>query len=127
MIRMEPIKPIEGVLEDSQGQGSVLAEVVRDHYWRQHSQEVPAVEAGEDSSRITERQQGRPEEKGIPAKPRRTYAEFEVNRDTREVTVRIIDADSGKLVRTIPPEELAREIAKGNFDPKQLRRRAVLI
>ena len=41
--------------------------------------------------------------------------------------MRIIDADSGKLVRTIPPDELAKEIAKGNLQPAQLRRRAVLV
>jgi uncharacterized FlaG/YvyC family protein len=58
---------------------------------------------------------------------RHTYAEFEVNRETHEVVVRIIDVDSGKLVRTIPPDQLAEEIVKGDIMPNRLRRRAVLV
>ena len=37
----------------------------------------------------------------------RTYARFDVNDQTRAVTVRIFDASTGKLVRTIPASTLA--------------------
>lgn len=122
---MEPIKPVEGVSHENQGQASPLAEVLRDGYWQQRAQEIPPVEAEEQAAEVTEKRRGQAQEK--PAKTRHTYAEFEVNRETHEVIVRIIDADSGKLVRTIPPDQLAREIARGNFHPSQLRRRAVLV
>jgi uncharacterized FlaG/YvyC family protein len=123
---MEPIKPIEGTLKDGEGQASVLAKVVREHYWQRQAREMTAVEAGEEASQTTEKQQGQGEKKpGVQTQY--TYAEFEINQETRTVIVHIIDAESGKLVRTIPPEDLAKEIAKGNFHPNQLRRRAIVV
>ena len=123
---MEPIKPIEGTLKDGEGQASVLAEVVRENYWKQRAQEMPAVESSDGASGPAQKQQGQDQEKPARVGPQRTYAEFEINQDTREVIVRIIDAETGKLVRCIPPEELAKEIVKGNLYPNQLRRRAIL-
>jgi len=123
---MDPIKPIEGILKDGEGQASALAEVVRDSYWKQKAQETPVVEASEESSDTT--QKGYDQEEATTRAPmQRTYAEFEINRETREVIVRIIDAENGRLIRTIPPDELAKEIIKGNLYPRQLRRRAILV
>ena len=123
---MEPIKPVEGTLKDGEGQASVLAEVVRENYWKQRAKDMPPVEASDETSGPAQKQQGQEPEKPARAGPQRTYAEFEINQDTREVIVRIIDAETGKLVRSIPPEELAKEIVKGNLYPNQLRRRAIL-
>lgn len=124
---MEPIKPVEANSKNTQGQGSVLAEVLRESYWKQQAQkETSTVEASEKS---LDSAQKRHDDSTVENRlqMRHTYAEFEINQDTREVTVRIIDSDSGKLVRTIPPEKLAEEIVKGNFRPNQLRRRAILV
>jgi uncharacterized FlaG/YvyC family protein len=80
--------------------------VAHERYWRQQAQDVPVIEAGREAA----------------AAISHTYAEFGINRETREVIVRIIDAESGKLVRTLPPDKLVKEI-----QPNQLRRRAVLV
>lgn len=123
---VEPIKPIEGILKDAEGQASVLAKVVRERYWQQQTQDVPPVKAGEEAAMGAEKRRNPTDQKAVSS-PNRTYAEFEVNRETREVIVRVIDAESGKLIRTIPPDELVKEIIKGNFQPNQLRRRAIII
>ncbi len=123
---MEPIKPVEGILKDAEGQASVLAKVVRERYWQNQTSDVPAVEAGAETSTVVEKKQDQTE-KETAATISRTYAEFQINRDTHEVTVRIIEAESGRLVRTIPTDELVKEIIKGNFQPNQLRRRAILV
>jgi uncharacterized FlaG/YvyC family protein len=123
---MDPIKPVEGILKDAEGQASVLGQLVRERYWQQQAQPLPAVEAADETTAVTKKHQGQVEEKSQDQK-RHSYAEFEINRETREVTVRIIEAESGKLLRTIPPDELAKEIIKGNFQPNQLRRRAVIV
>jgi uncharacterized FlaG/YvyC family protein len=122
---MEPIKPISGNSNNDEGQASALAEVVREGYWKQCAQKTQGIEESEDPSEVTDKRQGQTQTHDLQM--RRTYIEFEVNRDTRDVTVRIIDAESGKLLRTLPPDELAKEIIKGNFHPSQLRRHAVLI
>lgn len=44
---------------------------------------------------------------------RNAYAEFEVKPDTGEVLLKIIDAESGKVVRTVPPDELKQCITDG--------------
>lgn len=126
---MEPIKRVEGVSPDGQGQSLALAEVVHNQYWRKQAEITrQKVEANENSAKVSNEQEKQPPGKlSFPANAHRTYAEFEVNQDTHEVIVRIIDSESGKLVRTIPPDELAKEIVKGNFQPSQLRRRAVLV
>lgn len=121
----EPIKPIEGALKDGEGQASMLAEVVRESYWRQKSQELPKVESGEESAKADEKEDAEANAPKIRAN--HSYAEFEINKETREVIVRIIDSETGELVRTIPPDELAKELVKGNLLPNQLRRRAILI
>ncbi len=127
---VDSIKPVEGTIKDAEGQASALAEVVRTRYWKQLAQKMPPVEATEESGLKELKEENRPvvEAKTEPTvKTRHTYAEFEINQDTREISVRIFDAESGELVRTIPPDELAKEIAKGNLQPNQLRRRAVFV
>jgi uncharacterized FlaG/YvyC family protein len=124
---VEPIKPIEGHLKDAEGQSSALADVVRARYWEQLAQKLPPVESSEEADVSDEQQPNAAEKQAPKFAGRHTYAEFEINRETREVFVRIFDADSGDLVRSIPPEELAKEIAKGNLLPNQLRRRAVFV
>jgi len=121
---MGPIKPISGNINNDEGQASALTEVVREGYWKQRAQKTQIIEESEDSSEVTEKRQG---QQTNDLQMRRTYIEFEVNRDTRDVTVRIIDAESGKLLRTLPPDELAKEIIKGNFHPSQLRHHAILV
>lgn len=123
---MDPIKPIERILKDGEGQASVLAEVVRERYWKQKAQALPTVEPGAEAAGPAKKQPEHDPD-NPPIQAQRTYAEFEINRETHEVIVRVIDAESGKLVRTIPPDELAKEIIKGNFKPNQLRRRAIIV
>jgi uncharacterized FlaG/YvyC family protein len=114
---MDLIKPIERVVDDIQGQGIALADVMRERQYQQRAHELPAVKQTAASQKPAERRTG----------TRQSYAQFEVSRDTHDVTVRIIDAETGELIRTVPPEDLAREIAEGNLHPDQLRRRAVLV
>jgi len=45
----------------------------------------------------------------------RTYAQFEVDSKTHKVSVRIIDMESGDIVRTIPPDELTRLVSNHNL------------
>ena len=41
------------------------------------------------------------------------YAEFVVNEETGEVVVKIIDAETGRIVRSLPPDELANFLRSG--------------
>lgn len=123
---MDSIKSIDGIIKDSEGQISALADVARERYWQKQAQVLPPVEAAKDAVAINEKHRDQTQEK-LLVQSNHTYVEFEINKDTREVIVRIIEAESGKLIRTIPPDELAKEIIKGNFQPNQLRRRAVLV
>ncbi|HMQ52846.1 MAG TPA: flagellar protein FlaG [Anaerolineae bacterium] len=122
----EPIKPIERNLKDADGQTANLTNTIRARYWKQKAQELPPVDAGEESAELKDNPEPNVAHQETPSlQARQTYAEFEINQETREVFVRIIDADSGKLIRTLPPDKLAEEIAKGNLHPRQLRRKAV--
>jgi len=123
---MEVINPIEGVGRDPQGQESALAEVVRENYWKQRAQKAKVVEASTENTKTAGKGQNQSRERSEPQiTTRQTYAEFEIDKETHEILVRIFDAESGELVRSIPPEKLAEEIAKGKLYPNQLRRRAV--
>lgn len=123
---MEPIKPIEGSVKDTQGQGSMMTEVLRENYWKQRSQrDIQTVEASEDSPEIAGEKHENSARENQP-QMRHTFAEFEINQDTHEVFVRILDASSGELIRTIPADKLAEEIAKGNLHPNQLHHRGLL-
>lgn len=126
---MEPIKPIEGIGKSNQSQGSPLNQVIYENYWQKRAKEkVSSVEGGGDAGETAnDHHQPKSEEEHVKIQMSHTYAEFEIDQETREVLVRIIDGESGKLVRSIPPEKLAEEIAKGNLYPHQLRRRAVLV
>lgn len=44
---------------------------------------------------------------------RTAFAEFEVKSDTGEVIVKVIDGDSGEVIRTVPPDELSNLIQSG--------------
>ncbi|MCB0209140.1 MAG: flagellar protein FlaG [Anaerolineae bacterium] len=126
---MEPIRPIEGISKGNQSQGNPLNQVIYENYWQKRTKEkVSNVEASSDATgTANEHHQTKSDEKQVKIQMSHTYAEFEIDQETREVLVRIIDAESGKLVRSIPPEKLAEEIAKGNLYPHQLKRRAVFV
>jgi len=68
---------------------------------------VPGDEAKDTTStpRETERQ----------AAISHTYAQFEVDSESHKISVRIIDAQSGKIIRSIPPDELSRLISDQNL------------
>lgn len=125
---MEPVKRIEGA-SDSQGQAAILAEAVQTRYWMKQAEAAEkTVQKAEHAEKATDEASKKEAKKlTVPAGPHQTYAEFEINQETREVIVRIVNAESGKLVRTIPADELASEMSKGNFQPNQLRRKAVLV
>lgn len=128
---MDLVKPIEGAVNDVRGQGIAVAQQLQARYYEQRAQQLPPTPPPDAGEAVAEerREPSRPAEeaRAQTVSMRHTYAEFEVSRENHEVTVRIIDAQTGKLVRTIPPEELAREIARGNLYPNQLRRRAVFV
>ncbi len=125
---MEPIKPAEGVLKDGQGQRAALNQVVYESYRKKQAQhEVPTVGESGETAESTRESRSKNQKQQAKFDINHTYAEFEIDQETREILVRIIDAESGKLVRAIPPDKLAEEIAKGNLHPHQLRRRAVLV
>jgi hypothetical protein len=128
---MDLVKPIEGVLNDVKGQNIAVAQQMQARYNEQRAQPLPPPPPPDASERAGDDrgERGQPAEQARtqPTNMRYTYAEFEVSRENHEVTVRIIDGQTGKLVRTIPPDELAREIARGNLYPNQLRRRAVFV
>jgi uncharacterized FlaG/YvyC family protein len=95
-----------------QGQPLALAEAARDRYWEQRAQEMPAVAASGEAEGADRRQgQAKSQRPAI----RRTYTEFEIDRDNHEVIVRIINAETGELIRTVPPDELAKELANGSL------------
>ena len=97
---MEPIKPVSGSISNDEGQASALAEVIREGYWKQRAQKTQDIEEPDDPSEVTDKRQGQTQSNDLQM--RRTYVEFEVNRDTRDVTVRIIDAEIGR-----PPQACA--------------------
>jgi len=117
-------------VNDVRGQSIAVAQQLQARYNEQRAQQLPPPPPADASERVAEeRREHRPTEEARAQTigMRHTYAEFEVSRENHEVTVRIIDGQTGKLIRTIPPEELAREIARGNLYPNQLRRRAVFV
>lgn len=127
---MEPIKPIEGTVNHSQDQATALTEVMRERYWHSKAEQAAqTVQRGDESANVKQKREGRPDDKKAKAPKNsvihNTFAEFTVDSETHEVIVRIFDGDSGDLIRTLPPEKLAEEIAKGNFRPEQIRRRNI--
>ncbi|MCB0194748.1 MAG: flagellar protein FlaG [Anaerolineae bacterium] len=126
---MEPIRPIEGISNSNQSQGNPINQVIYENYWQKRAKEKASnVEAsGDATGTANEHHPAKSDEEQVKVQMSHTYAEFEIDKETREVLVRIIDAESGELVRSIPPEKLAEEIAKGKLYPHQLKRRAVLV
>lgn len=129
---MEPIKPIEGTVNNGQEQALALSEVIRERYWNHRAEQIKStVNAGDKSSgskSATEEQPKRAhrvKDDEPTFNISNTYAEFSVDSETNEVVVRIIDGNSGELVRTLPPEKLVEEIAHGKFKPEQIRRRNI--
>ncbi len=126
---MDPIKPIEGTISNAQEQALALTEVMRERYWQQRAEQTTRTvrepdEAVEVATRQRQQQSDKPVQ-SASATLHNTYAEFSVDRDTHKVVVRIIDGNSGELIRTIPPEDLAKEIAKGKLQTSQIRRRSI--
>ena len=125
---MDPIKPIEGTVNNSQEQALALTEVMRERYWQQRAERATqTVHQPDEPVEVATRHQKQPQKSTQPAPGNlyNTYAEFSVDRDTHKVVVRIIDGNSGELIRTIPPEDLAKEIAKGKLHQNQIRRRNI--
>jgi len=123
---MEPIRPIEGVVPDKQTQAMAMADIVRERYYSQRAHEAVPVEPGENAAETSDKEKHKlsSESKPLPqaGAVRHTYAEFDVNQETRDVLVRIFDSDSGELVRVIPPDQLAKEIASGDLPLARMRR-----
>jgi len=46
-----------------------------------------------------------------------SYMQFVINPENHDVTVKIIDRGSGEVIRTIPPEELARYAHESGMTP----------
>lgn len=67
-------------------------------------------EPGKDTSRAPEKNQIQPEEllQNIKAlTDNGTYSvRFEMNKDTEELVINLIDRDTGEVIRQIPPEEI---------------------
>ncbi len=125
---MDPIKPIEGTISNAQEQALALTEVMRERYWQQRAEQTTrTVREPDEAVEVATRQKQQPDKQAQPAAATlpNTYAEFSVDRDTHKVVVRIIDGNSGELIRTIPPEDLAKEIAKGKLRTSQIRRRSI--
>jgi len=125
---MDPIKPIEGTVSNAQEQAQALTEVLRERYWQQRADRTGNTV--KQSDQTAEAKTAHKEKQADPAPKAmsgvlNTYAEFSVDRETKRVIVRIIDGNSGELVRTIPPEDLAKEIAKGKLKTTQIRRRSL--
>lgn len=122
---MEPVKPIEGVAPDKPAQAMIMADIVRERYYSQRARETNPIESSNNAAEARDRLSKQPEDKASSSgegRLRHTYAEFDINQETREVLVRIFDGDTGELVRVIPPDELAREIAAGNLPLARMRR-----
>ena len=51
------------------------------------------------------------------ATPGGSYIQFVVDHESHEVTVKVIDRASGEVVRTIPPEELAKYAHESEMNP----------
>jgi uncharacterized FlaG/YvyC family protein len=124
---MDFVQPVGRTLSDIQGQAAAQVEIVRERYRQQQSKEIPIIKANDESQAITEKRRKDADPNitrvGIL---RHVYVEFEVDHNTREVTTRFIDADSGNLIRTIPVDKLAEEIMNGSLDSSLLRIRTVL-
>ncbi len=123
---MDPIKPIEGTVNNAQEQALALTEAMRERYWQQQAEKTTrTVKAPNNAVEVATRQKQQPNKPTPPTvnNLHNTYAEFSVDHDTKRVIVRIIDGNSGELIRTIPPEDLAKEIAKGKLRQDQIRRR----
>lgn len=128
---MDYVQPVGSVSGDVQGQGAVTAEIVRERYAQLIEQKVKEVEAGTESQALVERRHkdgSREQASSAPAgTARHIRTEFDVDEETHDVTVRMFDSDTGALVRTIPPEELAQEIIKSNLVPNRVRARSMLV
>lgn len=128
---VEPINSVESNLKNPEGRATVLAEVVRDRYWQSLANQAKTVKREREAAEVGIKKSGeevvKKEEKTQASKNSvlNTYAEFTVDAESHEVIVRIYNADNGELVRILPPEKLAEEIANGKFSPSQIRRRNI--
>jgi len=77
----------------------------------QPGQESAAVQAGQSNQRL----KSNPGKKAPPIpQSTKTKLKFQVDRESNEVTVLILDARSHEVIRTVPPEELS-ELSPGEL------------
>ena len=126
---MEPIRPMENdvTADNRQTQSLAMAEVMRERYATQRAREMAPADPSHNADETDRRQDEKSHHRAAEAKSqaftmRRTYAEFDVNQETREVSVRILDADSGDVIRVIPADDLVKELASGNLPTTKMRR-----
>lgn len=129
---VEPINSVESNLKNPEGRATILTEVVRERYWQSLANQAKTVKAEGEAAETGAKKSGeevvKKEEKTQTASKNgvvNTYAEFTVDAESHEVIVRIYNADNGELVRILPPEKLAEEIANGKFSPSQIHRRNI--
>ncbi|NPV07134.1 MAG: hypothetical protein HPY83_04105 [Anaerolineae bacterium] len=88
---------------------SDAADLAWQSYIRASQERAPVREApaGEKGAALEDAAKRRPAGGGS------AYVEFEVQADTGEVLVKVIDGETGRIVRTVPPEELMEAVRSG--------------
>ncbi len=112
---MEQVEKIQGTVQSDRTQTMVAMETAR-RFSEAQAQRVELKRLGEASRGVVEGEDNpsRLQDRGngeFASHVSRTYAQFEVNSETHEVSVRIVDMESGEVVRTIPPDELSRLVS----------------
>lgn len=112
---MDQVEKIQGTTQPDRTQTIVTMETTR-RFSEAQAQRVELKRLGEASRRVVEGgdRSSRSQVRGngeFAEHVSRTYAQFEVNSETHEVSVRIVDRETGEVVRTIPPDELARLVS----------------
>jgi len=113
---MEKVDKIQGAMQTDRTQAIIAIETAR-RYSESQAQRVEPKPVGESTGRVVEEDspgptapQGKDNGRHAP-RISRTYAQFEVDSETHEVSVRIVDMETGEIIRTIPPDELARLVS----------------
>ncbi len=110
---VDKVDKIQGAVQPERTQAMVAMDAARrfSEAQAQRAELKPAYKVPEDGGNAT----STPGETGKQAAISYTYAQFEVDRDSHKISVRIIDAQSGKTIRSIPPDELSRLISDQNL------------
>lgn len=137
---MNPINPVESAApETPQERAAAITQIMRTRYWQQRAHDAQSVRQkgkaeeaktdAEDQKQRSDRVEAKQEEPVVETDPppglNDIYAEFETDEETRQIVVRIFDGRTGELVRTIPPDQLAEELARGDVPLERIRRRSV--